>query len=108
MSEQDYQESDDLQAEYLAYNGFNRPALVMGVPMMILLPIMFVAMFSGFVFANMFGLVGLMPAGFCLLSVIVLRAMTEHDPNAINVAIFRARGLILKKGKAVIAIRGNK
>lgn len=108
MSDQDYEKSDELQAEYLAYNGLNRPALVMGVPLMILLPILFVAMFSGFILSNIFGLVGLVPAGFCLLSIIVLRAMTEHDPNAISVAIFRGRGLLLKKGKAVIAIRGKK
>lgn len=103
----DYKSSDDINNEYLTYNGYNRPALVMGVPLMILLPIMFVAFFSAFILINIFGLVGIIPAGICLLSIIIIRAITENDPNALTVLVFKLKGFFIRAGKPVLAVRGK-
>jgi len=45
---------------YFTYNGLNRPAMVRGVPLMLLLSCGFIATFSGFIgvfFLGVFGLV---------------------------------------------------
>lgn len=103
----EYKVEDELLTVYLAYNGFNRPALVMGVPIMILLPLMFVAFFGGFIGFSFYGLKGLMPAGFSLLSIIVIRGMTENDPNALSLVSLKVKGFMIRKFSSIVAVRGR-
>lgn len=107
MSDESYEVNEELEYEYLSYNGYNRPALVMGVPLMVMLPLMFFAIFAGFIMITFFGLVGLIPPAMSLLSIIVIRALTENDPNALRVVAFKLKGTIIKIGKPVICIRGK-
>lgn len=99
--------SNDIDSEYLTYNGFNRPALVAGVPLMLMLPVFAFAIFGGFICVNLFGLPGLIPPGMSLLSIIVIRAMTENDPNALRVVRFNLKGFFIKFGKPILAVRGR-
>ncbi|AXH60550.1 VirB3 family type IV secretion system protein [Providencia huaxiensis] len=99
--------NDEIDSEYLTYNGFNRPALVAGVPLMLMLPILGFAIFGGFIFVNIFGLFGIIPVGISLLSIIVIRAMTDNDPNALRVVRFNLKGFFIKLGKPILAVRGR-
>lgn len=48
-------ETDKKVDEYITYNGFNRPALVMGVPLLLLLGIGMFGMFGFFLCFVLFG-----------------------------------------------------
>lgn len=99
--------NDDIDSEYLSYNGFNRPALVMGVPLMLMLPIFAFAIFGTFIGVSLFGVVGIIPAGISILLIVVIRAMTENDPNALKVIAFNIKGFLIKFGSPILAVRGK-
>lgn len=99
--------NDEIDSEYLTYNGFNRPALVAGVPLMLMLPILGFSIFGGFIFVNIFGLFGIIPVGLSLLSIIVIRAMTDNDPNALRVVRFNLKGFFIKLGVPILGVRGR-
>ena len=100
--------NDEIDSEYLSYNGFNRPALVAGVPLMIMLPLFAFAIFGGFIGISLFGLIGVLHIGFSVMMIIVIRAMTESDPNALKVIAFNLKGFFLKMGSPIFAVRGKK
>lgn len=102
----DYQENEELNDVYLSYNGLNRPALVMGVPILMLLSLLGIALVTAIVGVNIFGLMGLIPAGMCFLCIVVIRSLTESDPNALTVASFKLKGFFLKFGSPVLRIKG--
>lgn len=102
----DYQENDELNDIYLSYNGLNRPALVMGVPILLLLALLGIALITAIIGVNLFGLLGLVPAALCFLCIVVIRSLTESDPNALSVVSFKLKGFFLKLGSPVLRIKG--
>ncbi|WP_323085857.1 VirB3 family type IV secretion system protein [Providencia alcalifaciens] len=101
-----YQENEELKDLYLTYNGLNRPALVMGVPILLLLALGLFSLITAFVGIRAFGLVGIIPAGVCFLFVLIIRSLTESDPNALKVIAFKFKGFALKLGSPVLRIKG--
>lgn len=89
---------DDFEkTSYATYNGMNRPALVMGMPIFFVLGMMIVAVLILFtVFPNygMFPTIIIM--GFLGLICFVVKLVCENDPNAIGVIKWRLRGFLLR------------
>lgn len=106
MSEERYIKAPELEVQYLSFNGLNRPALIIGVPLMLLLPLLMVTMLSTFLLVHFFGLTGMMPVLFAAGIIFLVRILTENDPNALAVLKYRLKGLAVRKGKSMIAIRG--
>ncbi|WP_258086635.1 VirB3 family type IV secretion system protein [Xenorhabdus bovienii] len=102
----DYQENEELKDVYLTYNGLNRPALVMGVPIILLLSLLGTALITAIIGIKLFGLIGFIPAGICFLCIIIIRSLTENDPNSLKVISFKLKGFSLKAGSPVLRIKG--
>ncbi len=88
---------DELKEDaYLTYNGLNRPALVAGVPLMILLFTGLFAVLAGFPAIYFFKLKGLIiPAG-CFLFLFMVKLVCEDDPNALRIIRLNIMGFLLK------------
>jgi len=83
--------------EYITYNGFNRPALVMGVPLLFLLGLGMFAMFGFFLGLIIFGFFKAIIFPFISGVVFfIVRAMCETEPNAMRIAKLRFNGFLLK------------
>ncbi|WGM03939.1 VirB3 family type IV secretion system protein [Arsenophonus nasoniae] len=106
VSDERYRKAPELERQYLSFNGFNRPALIMGVPLMLLLPLLMVTMLSTFTLVHFFGLVGGIPILIAGIIIFLVRILTENDPNALAVLKCRLKGVVVRKGKSTIAIRG--
>ncbi|HFE3207861.1 VirB3 family type IV secretion system protein [Providencia stuartii] len=102
----DYQENDELNDEYLTYNGLNRPALVMGVPILLLLSLFGIALVTALLGVHFFGLFGLIPAALCFLCIVIIKSLTESDPNALKVISFKFKGIALKRGSSILRVKG--
>lgn len=102
----DYQESKELKDVYLTYNGLNRPALVMGIPILLLLALGLFSLITAFIGIKVFGLVGIIPTGICFLIGLLIRSLTESDPNALKVVSFKLKGVFLKLGSPILRVKG--
>lgn len=102
----DYQENEELKDVYLTYNGLNRPALAMGVPILLMLTLAGIALITALVGMNLFGVVGLIPAGICFLIGLLVRSLTGSDPNALKVISFKFKGVALKLGSPILRVKG--
>ncbi|MDE9544132.1 VirB3 family type IV secretion system protein [Xenorhabdus bovienii] len=102
----DYQENEELKDIYLTYNGLNRPALVMGVPIILLLSLFGIGLITAMVGVYFLGLIGFIPAGICFLCIMIIRLLTESDSNALKVISFKLKGFVLKAGNPVLRIKG--
>lgn len=95
--------SNLLDKEYISYNGLNRPAMGPGgIPLMILLPMMALALLSTFSGIYFFGLKGIIPALIILVILIFIRMAVESDPTALDVIKLKAKGYWLQKNKILI------
>lgn len=95
--------SNLLDEEYISYNGLNRPAMGPGgVPLMILLPMMALALFSSFVGIYFFGLKGITPALIILVILMFVRIAVENDPTALDVIKLKAKGYWLQRRKILL------
>ena len=81
---------------FLSYNGLNRPAMVMGVPLMLFLSVGFLAVFGGFGCMFMWGISGLIFPALCFLFLFIVRIICENDPNALSVMNLQLKGYFLK------------
>ncbi|EPR9285179.1 VirB3 family type IV secretion system protein [Escherichia coli] len=81
---------------FATYNGLNRPAMVMGVPLLLLLAVGFLAVFGGFTAMFFWGLSGLLVPALCFLFLFIIRLICENDPNALRVLKLQFKGMILK------------
>lgn len=81
---------------YATYNGLNRPAMYMGVPLILLLSTGFLAVFGGFGAIFLWGFAGLFLPGMAGLFLFFVRMLCESDPNALRVIRLVAEGVILK------------
>ncbi|ECT8230231.1 conjugal transfer protein TraD [Salmonella enterica subsp. enterica serovar Enteritidis] len=81
---------------FATYNGLNRPAMVMGVPLLLLLAVGFLAVFGGFTALYFWGLSGLLVPGLCFLFLFIIRLICENDPNALRVLKLQFNGMVLK------------
>ncbi len=81
---------------FATYNGLNRPAMVMGVPLLLLLAVGFLAVFGGFTAMYFWGLSGLLVPALCFLFLFIIRLICENDPNALRVLKLQFKGMILK------------
>lgn len=105
-------ENEYIPPEYATYNGLNRPAMIMGVPLLLLLAVGFFAVFGGYAAIYIYGVKGFsvpVIAGFCLFAV---RTACENDPNALEVIKLNLKGkrLQLLHGENIIGYdsTGNK
>ncbi|ENG8827712.1 VirB3 family type IV secretion system protein [Salmonella enterica] len=89
-------ESDD---EYASYNGMNRPALLMGIPLMPLLFGGFLMVFGGFLGLMTIGGYGLIFPSIVGLILFVIRLICEDDPNAMKIISWRLKGFCLRLGQ---------
>lgn len=101
-----YQENEELKDVYLTYNGLNRPALVKGVPILLLLTLSGISLVTALVGMYFFGVIGLIPTGICFLIGLIVRSMTENDPNALKVISFKLKGVALKLGSPILRVKG--
>lgn len=97
-------ETDYIPPEYATYNGLNRPAMVKGVPLLLLLAVGFFAIFGGFLAIYFYGAKGFsLPviSGFFLFAV---RSVCENDPNALEVIKLNLKGkkMQLLHGETII------
>ncbi|EGH9360840.1 conjugal transfer protein TraD [Salmonella enterica] len=81
---------------YLTYNGLNRPAMVRGVPLMLLLSCGFLATFSGFIAIYFIGVFGLIFPVFFGVFLLGVKVVCENDPNALRVLKLSLSGMLLK------------
>ena len=81
---------------FATYNGLNRPAMVMGVPLLLLLAVGFLAVFGGFTAMYFWGISGLLVPALCFLFLFIIRLICENDPNALRVLKLRFKGIMLK------------
>ncbi|UCQ29608.1 VirB3 family type IV secretion system protein (plasmid) [Edwardsiella tarda] len=84
------------EKNYATYNGLNRPAMVAGVPLILLLVVGFLAVFGGFAAILLWGLSGLLVPSLCFLFLFIIRLICENDPNALRVLKLQLNGLFLK------------
>ena len=84
------------KTKYASYNGLNRVALVMGIPLMPFLIGAFLAVFLGFPALMMWGVVGILIPAVIFLGLFVLKLLCEDDPNAIDVIQWKIKGYFLK------------
>lgn len=90
-------ETDKKVDEYITYNGFNRPALVMGVPLLLLLGIGMFGMFGFFLCFVLFGFLKAIIFPFISgMIFFIVRAMCETEPNAMRITKLRLNGFLLK------------
>ncbi|EKN3347843.1 VirB3 family type IV secretion system protein [Yersinia ruckeri] len=95
--------SNPLDEEYISYNGLNRPAMGPGgIPLMILLPMMALAIFSTFAGVYFFGLKGITPALIILVILMFVRIAVESDPTALDVIKLKAKGYWLQRDKILL------
>jgi len=80
----------------MTYNGFNRPALVAGIPLMLLLFTAFFAFLTGFPAIFFWGMKGLIIPVVCALFLFMVKLGCENDPNALRVIRLNLMGLLLK------------
>ncbi|EAZ1917734.1 conjugal transfer protein TraD [Salmonella enterica subsp. enterica serovar Montevideo] len=89
-------DTDKSKIVFLSYNGLNRPAMVMGVPLMLLLAVGFLAVFGGFGCMFMWGISGVIFPALCFLFLFTIRIICENDPNALSVMNLQLKGCFLK------------
>lgn len=90
-------ETDKKVDEYITYNGFNRPALVMGVPLLLLLGLGMFAMFGFFLGFVLFGFLKAIIFPFISgMLFFIVRSMCETEPNAMRITKLRLSGFFLK------------
>ncbi|ENO8530929.1 VirB3 family type IV secretion system protein [Escherichia coli] len=88
--------NEDDKSQYATYNGLNRPAMVMGVPLLLLLAVGFIAVFCGFAAIYFWGGVGLIIPALCFLFLFIVRLFCDSDPNALRVLRLQLKGFMLK------------
>lgn len=81
---------------YFTYNGLNRPAMVRGVPLMLLLSCGFIATFSGFIGIYFLGIFGMVFPLFIGAFLFMVKVVCENDPNALRVLNLSLSGMFLK------------
>jgi type IV secretion system protein VirB3 len=85
--------------EYASYNGMNRPALAMGIPLMPLLFGGFLIVFGGFLGLMLIGGYGLIFPVIVGLVLFIIRLICEDDPNAMKIISWRLKGSCLRLGQ---------
>lgn len=90
--------------EYVSYNGMNRPALKMGIPLMPLLFGGFLIVFGGFGGLMLWGVYGFIFPVFVGLILFSLKIVCEDDPNGLEVIKWKVMGILLlfKQGGEVL------
>lgn len=86
----------DENPEYASYNGLNRPAMVMGIPLMPLLACAFLMVFGGFAALMTWGIVGLIVPLLLSVPLLVMKVVCEDDPNALSLLRWRIMGWMLR------------
>lgn len=94
--------SDPVNDKYISYNGLNRPALQCGVPLMILLPMVALGLFSTFTGIYFFGMEGATPALIIILILFFIRIAVENDPRGLDVFKLKVKGFFLKRNKILL------
>lgn len=87
---------DDINDEYLTYNGFNRPALFMGIPILLFLSGLTLLLISFFIGVLTVGFYGLILPVAIVMWLMSLKVKCAKDPNALAVSALKRKGLILK------------
>ena len=92
---------------YITYNGLNRPALLFGVPIMGCIALMAGVLFICMPMFIAFGMTaGSIPAVMLLAIFIVLRLISENDPNAVFLMYLKIKGQTIYGFNRVVGIRG--
>ncbi|MGL4928266.1 MAG: VirB3 family type IV secretion system protein [Plesiomonas shigelloides] len=85
----------DSKELYATYNGLNRPAMLMGIPLMLFLALGFIGVFGTFIAIFTFGAKGFAFTATVLLCGFGLKLLCEFDPNALNVIKMNMSGLLI-------------
>lgn len=90
--------------QYATYNGLNRPAMIMGVPLMLLLTLGIVGLFGTFIFIAVAGAKGFIFTGCIFLIAFGVKLLCDKDPNALKVIKMNLKGrlIYLKQGNSII------
>jgi len=81
---------------YMTYNGLNRPALVRGVPIMILIFTGLFIVLTGFPAIYFYSVKGLIIPAVSFIFLFIIKLSCEDDPNALRVIRLNTMGLALK------------
>ncbi|MGL5290036.1 MAG: VirB3 family type IV secretion system protein [Aeromonas sp.] len=81
--------------KYITYNGLNRPAMVMGVPLMLLLGMGFLGVFGTAILMSAFGVNAFIFTAIILLVTFAIKLTCENDPNALSVLKMNLNGVLL-------------
>lgn len=92
--------------QYATYNGLNRPAMAMGIPLMLLLLLGFIGVFGTFLCLFMFGAKGFVFTAFIFLVTFALKLICEKDPNALDVVKMNMKGWFINL-RQNIAVMGK-
>lgn len=101
---------ENKKVEYITYNGFNRPALVFGVPLLLLVGLGMFALVGFFGMIILFDFFKALIIPFLVgIILFIVRAMCETDPNAMRVAKLRLKGLLKKfsQGNSIISFHSG-
>ncbi|EAV0955627.1 conjugal transfer protein TraD [Salmonella enterica] len=88
--------NEHVSESFMTYNGFNRPALVAGIPLMLLLFTAFFAVLTGFPAIFLWGIKGIIIPVICALFLFIVKLACENDSNALRVIRLNLMGLLLK------------
>lgn len=87
---------DEEKQKFASYNAMNRPALFMGIPLMIFISVAGVALVTGFPAMYFWGPKGLLVPSLFGLFLFVVKLICEGDPNALAVMKWRIKGKMLR------------
>lgn len=90
----------DLNESFPSFNGMNRPAMVLGLPMLPALFTLMFIVFSGFLGSFLeWGVYSLILPSIGVIYLLVIKIACEDDPNALAFIKWRAKAILIKQGQ---------
>ncbi|EDX0932708.1 VirB3 family type IV secretion system protein [Enterobacter asburiae] len=90
----------ELKTEYLTYNGFNRPALFVGIPLIPFIIGLTLLLVTFFIGVLVFGFYGLILPSLIIAALFSIKQMCADDPNAMELKSIQFKGLAQKGFRA--------
>ncbi|EBI4219258.1 TPA: VirB3 family type IV secretion system protein [Salmonella enterica subsp. enterica serovar Paratyphi B] len=93
-------DSANLKTLYLSYNGFNRPAMFRGIPLIPFVLCLIALLLSFFIGVLTIGFYGLILPAIIIGVMMAIKQMCADDPNAMTLKFLQFKGLALKGFKS--------
>lgn len=89
-------DSTSLNTLYLSYNGFNRPAMFRGIPLIPFVICLMALLLSFFIGVLTIGFYGLIIPAIITGVMLAIKQMCADDPNAMRLKSLQFKGLAMK------------